>query len=373
MPKRVKTRDPEIFMIGKSYFFRGTIDGERADDIKLEATSYSLAVDAKRKLIQDLESTGVQHRRSKIGVLMTKYLKAREDEKILKKISERTFGETKHLIENYLKPAFEKLTISKVTSASWNNYEKLHLDIDTTQHAKVLKHFLGWCVEEGISKYVPRFTARDWDRRERINLTDQEIDALLREALGRKGNVPDIIVIAVTMGKRVNEVSQLSWDRVDFQNNIIFLGKKNVKTKKRRAIPMPPVVRERLLERANEATSEYVFPNQRDLTRPMSKTGYAQVFRDIRNAAGINSEIQMHDLRATAQNRAHVDTRFTDTQREDFFGSATKVQRDVYVKLAADQLKGMETLVKTPLLEKLNWGNSGERAPTKRRKKVVTR
>jgi integrase len=371
VPKRIKTRDPEIFIIGKSYFFRGTINGERVDDMKLEGTSYSLAADAKRKLIQELEATGVKGRKSSAGNLMDKYVKAREVEKQLGKISDSTFRETKRLIENHLKPALGKERVAKLNATVWNRYD-LSKKLDTTQHAKVLKHFLGWCVSEDVLKFVPKLEAKEWDRRERINLTDSEIDALLGAALVRRGNLPDIIVIAVTMGKRVNEISQLHWDQVDFENDVLFLGKKNTKTKKRRAIPMPKVVRERLMLRANETNSEFVFPNMRDLTRPMSKTGYAQVFRSIRKAAGINPEIQMHDLRATAQGRSHSDARFTDAQRQDFFGSAAEVQRDIYVKLQAKQLKGMENVVQTPMLEKLNRGNRGEKTRKKKASRGVS-
>jgi integrase len=377
VPKREPTKDPEIFKIGESFYFRGSVGGERLEE-KLEgATSYSLAVEAKRELIQEVSETGVAARRMRAGVAMTKYEAHRADELAAGDIRARTHKETADLLRLHLRPYFGAHRLNEIEEA-WPGYKKSKSSIDLMNHRKVLSHFMSFCKTKKWVRYVPDFPYVAPERAEPVNLTDDEIAMLLTEAMSRRGHLPTIIVIAVTMGMRVSEISQLTWDRVDLVSRVIYLGKKDTKTKKARAMPMNDKVWERLSAMKAEATSRYVFPNKRRavdkagkaIDRPMRTDGHSDQFERIRAASECRRHFTIHDLRASIEARAHVDNRFTDTQREKMFGSSAKVQKEHYVRLEAEQLRGLESLLNAKLTEKINWGKAGEKAKKKSKAKV---
>jgi len=367
VPKRTRTKDPEIFQIGEAFYFRGTVD-KRREEIRLDAETYFQAKEAKRILLQKIEEKGGSGHKLLASTIFPDYIADREEEFRLEDIRESTLIECRSLIGLHLKPYFGRYKLSEIDDDLWTKYLRAKKDMDPTNHRKVLAHFLKWCKKKKYIKFLPELELKKRKRKARINLTEQEITQFLTEVFKHRGGTPLIILMALTMGLRGGEITNAEWTRIDFENDAYTLEEEDTKTGKPRVVPLNSLVKELLVKRKATSKSKWVFPNQRSILRPMSDGGYGDQFERIRVASGLKRDFTLHDLRATIEGLAVVDTRFTDAQREKMFGSSSKVQKDIYAKLTVDQLRGLEELIKVPQLAGLNWGSDGEKKPSKNNK-----
>jgi integrase len=364
VPKRVKTRDSEIFKIGESYYFRGTVNGIRIDDKKLVGSTFTIAKENKDNFKSELERVGLAALQNKSGHLFDKFVTDREKEFELGEIRERTFREARDLIRLHLKPYFQNMLLAEIED-NWLNYKIKKKGMDLSNHRKVLTTFLKWCRKKKYIKYFSELELKKPVRRERINLTDDEISQFFEYILKKEGHTPVLSIGALLMGPRGDELRKLRKSQVDFEALTMILKEVDTKTKKPRVIPIHPYLAFRLQliidqHRNDELKTEFFFPNQRDVKKPMSAGGWAKTFEKHRVGAGLTRKFTLHDLRATIEGRAHMDTRFTDKQREDMFGSSTKIQKDIYAKLNAEQLRGLLSVMKNEALDTiLNEDQSG--------------
>lgn len=129
---------------------------------------------------------------------------------------------------------------------------------------------------------------------ERI-LTPEEEERLLA---GSAQHLKPIINVALNTGMRKGEILTLTWEDVDFNNNILTVKHTISKSKKAKVIPISSKVRKILLEqKLKTAGCNYVF------------TFEGKPIRDVRRAfekackrAGIQG-LRFHDLRHTAATR----------------------------------------------------------------------
>lgn len=365
MPKREKTRDQNIFIINGAFYFRGTIGGIRVDDEKLNASNFTQAKAKKEELIRKYQSQGVEANKLQTGILLDDYLQDREREFKSGEIRTSTISETRSLIQNHIKPYFGKYAVSEVED-TWPAYKRKKQNLDLSNHRKVLSHFLGWCKHEKYLKYKPELYFKKPERDERLNLSQDEIVKLFSVLTS---NLRVICSMALLMGMRGSEITNLTWDRIDFESNALFLGKADTKTKRARSIPLNPTVKQMLEVKLSLSESRFVFPNQRDLKRPMAKGSYRTPLVKALKRAKITREISLHDLRATYEHYAHLNPNFSDTQLEKFLGASIDVQKSIYVKMGADQLRPLASAVNIPELQKVfqeNWGLSGEKNAKKK-------
>jgi integrase len=365
VPKREKTRDKEIFKIGKSYYFRGTVNGIRINDKKLVGSSFTIAKANKDALKEDLERVGLAAMKSKCGKIFDDFVKHRKHELDLGDIRLSVYKEAEGIVRLHLKPFFEPYTLAEVED-KWIQYRLKKKHLDLSNHRKVLSTFLKWCRKKKLIKYVGELEYKTPKRKERINLTNEEIMQFVPYALTRKGHTPVIIAIALLMGPRGGEITNLTWDRVDFSDNVIILEDKDTKTKKPRVIPMPPYVEQRLKmikadQEAQGIKTAYVFTNRKDPKRPMYKGGYIEQFERIRVWAGLKRHFTLHDLRATIEGRAVHDTSLSDKVREDFFGSSSEVQRKIYAKTNLEHLKKVLNVMQIEALDQILQSDLGGR------------
>lgn len=355
MPKRVPTRDPEIFKIGKSYYFRGTVGGVRIEDKKLLGSSFTIAKENKDNLKSELERVGLAALKSKSGNLFDQFLAHREKEFKLGEIRKRTIVECRDLLRLHIKPYFENKVLAEIEDA-WIDYKLHKKHLDLSNHRKVLSMFLKWCRKKKLIKYVGELEMKAPKRKQRINLTDEEISQFYSYILTKKGNTPIIAVAAILMGNRGGELKNLRIDQVNFENMSIELLEEDTKTDKARVVPLHPYVGSRLkliLEKikASGIKTNYFFYNQADHTRPMQN--YHKTFEKHRKNSGVKRHFTLHDLRATIEGRSHVDSRFTDKQREAMFGSSVKVQKDIYAKLHVEHLRGLLSVMQIEALDSI--------------------
>jgi integrase len=128
-------------------------------------------------------------------------------------------------------------------------------------------------------------------------LSPQEEGRLMKALTGRKAHLRPLVVLAINTGMRRGELLNLTWERVDFSRDVIYVT--NTKSGKDRVVPMNQLVRQELTGLRERADGEFVFVSKRTgLNLTEIKKGF--------NAACVEAEIEnfrFHDLRHTAGTR----------------------------------------------------------------------
>lgn len=164
-----------------------------------------------------------------------------------------------------------------------------------------------WAIDEDLVDGIDRSptwginTSRKSERVPTI-LNKEEIFKLLEIAKAQNSPWYPIWATALLTGCRNGELYALTFDDIDFTNNIVRVSKsynkrlrktKSTKAGYWRNIPMNQDLKSLLLELRNNSTSEFVLPRLRDWTH-----GYqAKALRNFCMSIGI-TPIRFHDLRA---------------------------------------------------------------------------
>ncbi|MBF0627850.1 MAG: site-specific integrase [Magnetococcales bacterium] len=113
----------------------------------------------------------------------------------------------------------------------------------------------------------------------------------------------DFLILALNTACRSGELMGLEWERVDFDNNLIYLEAQHTKTRKRRSIPINNAATEALVSRAHfRAThcpsSPWVFAHKNGERIQSVRTSFSFICRKM----GIKN-FHIHDLRHTVASR----------------------------------------------------------------------
>lgn len=102
---------------------------------------------------------------------------------------------------------------------------------------------------------------------------------------------------------RPGEVRNLKWEHIDWDQKLIIIPAEDMKRGREHLVPLADQVIEQL-QSVQEMTgySPYVFPNQRDSDKPLSKNVFTNRLRDLGYAADVMSA---HGFRATASTLLH--------------------------------------------------------------------
>jgi len=102
---------------------------------------------------------------------------------------------------------------------------------------------------------------------------------------------------------RPKEIRGLKWEYVDFEYKMIRLPADDMKKDREHLVPMSKQVIKQLKQvRSITGYSEYVFPNERDSSKPMSKNVLTNRLRDLGYSADVMSA---HGFRSTASTILH--------------------------------------------------------------------
>ncbi|HEY9285899.1 MAG TPA: site-specific integrase [Pyrinomonadaceae bacterium] len=132
------------------------------------------------------------------------------------------------------------------------------------------------------------------DNRRTRYLLDEEEPRLFEALTGERAHLRPLVVVALGTGMRLGDELNLTWERVDFQRNVIRVP--NAKTGRDYQVPMNEDVRAVMLGlRRGAGDRAHVFVNP-ETCGPYTtlKTG----FRKACSLAGINN-LRWHDLRHT--------------------------------------------------------------------------
>ena len=288
-------------------------------------------------------------------VLSEKYIEDRLYEHtgadIERPLSKSTYKEAVYLVTKHLRPFIKRTPVKDIDQPYFNEYcrFKRKSGLNLTNHRKVLNHFLKWCVKNGYMNHrpeleVPKFASKS--RRKREILTNSEINALFSVY---KMPIHLYVVLYLLHGMRNMEICKLKWSDIDWEKRGLYINPENNRTRKARAIPLNSYAINLLKITHDKKINDYVFPSR----SKSGKKGHIDPSGGIRFAwknalkeAGISRNITPHDMRATFETHMHMRPDFTDTQREKMAGAKIDVQKDVYVKMSIDQLRGLEDSVK---------------------------
>lgn len=357
-PKRQDVHfDDELVIYGETYYFRGTPEGskkriERSLGIQKGAMQKDV-LRKKRDFLDSIERLGSSPGKNTFGLLAEKYISHREAEaKNPDEFSESSIKELRITMRKHLIPYFGISRIEEISQEDFDDYCKFKLkkkSYNFKNHLKGLNHFLGWCVQYKYLKYrpeveIPKFAKKS--HRERMVLTETEIKNLIKAC---EGPVLLYVFMYLFMGMRNMEICALRWDEIDLQSAALKVNPKNNRKRKARAIPINGFVLELLTRmKPNEVGSEYVFPSKVSTGKYpyiSPQGGIRKPWFKALEKSGITRRITPHDLRATFKTFMHINTDFTDTQREKMAGSKIDVQKNTYVSMTVDHLRGLEKSV----------------------------
>ena len=187
--------------------------------------------------------------------------------------------------------------------------------------------------EWGYSLYNPVQGCKQREPEGRVRWLTHAQAASLVAAAGQLGpraaHLPDLITLALHTGMRKGELLGLEWQRVDFENGLIYLEGQHTKSNKRRSIPINQPARAALTSRRAVGTGPLVFGGVKDVKRS---------FTHACQMAGIE-DFRFHDLRHTFASwlmqagAALVEVR-------DLLGHASIEMTERYAHLAPERLRG---------------------------------
>lgn len=366
MPKRFPTADPDIFTYADGTHYVRIGDRERS----LRTKDFKTAVKNKKAVLAKIDATGDASARLRCGDVWFDYETVRKTQKEMiniddawtksrrrrKTISPGTFKEIQDLWRLHLGPFWQTVRFDKVDEEKWMEYVDQCDVIDLANHRKVWSGFLKWCKTKKYVKYVPDMPIPSVERRERRVLKPNEIKKMFEFA---QGNVLLFISMYLFMGMRRKEIMTLMWKDIHMEERYLTLRKSEVKTRQGRPLPINSFVLDLLSERQffqkkAKINTPYVFPNQKSAKRHADVSGLKTAWQTVITRCKFQSGyVTPHDLRATFEAYAHKATAFTDTQREKFAGAAIDVQKKTYVRFDAEDIRGLEAVVKIEGLESI--------------------
>jgi integrase len=168
-------------------------------------------------------------------------------------------------------------------------------------------------------------------------VSDDEIERLIQHAPTK--NLRFQIQLAAKVGMRLNEILQLSWDRIDLKGAWITLYAEHTKTKRKRFVPIPNDLLPEFKKRFQEKDGIFVFPANGTKSKPVSK--HQSAWDTCREKAKVSC--RFHDLR----HRAITDmlaAGISETDVSKITGASPMIIARVYHHLRTDTLERVRNL-----------------------------
>ncbi len=192
--------------------------------------------------------------------------------------------------------------IKKITPQKIENFKtKLKKDranATVNRYLEALNKLFNVCIANNLSdsnpvKKVPKLKQKNLKIRFLTKDEEKRMFTILRK---KYTHIHDIIVCALQTGMRREEIFNLQWHNIDFENKYIELLE--TKTNKARKIPISKKLYDVFLELKNN-NNKYVFVNSKT-NKPY--TNIDKSFRKLKAEANIK-DFRFHDLRHTVATR----------------------------------------------------------------------
>lgn len=389
MPKRLHhPKDKELFQYkpGGNFYIR-----KGGAEYCLETNDFKKAQAAREYHNALVTTYGAASFKATFGVVMPKYL-AHMDRLVEKKARRKSYVDTiKRYWNKYLEPYWDRKRLMDFSQVTWDDYcerlQRKHDVSDFTNHRSTMTGLLEWCRGQKLVLAWPSVNNPEHKKRKRKIIPPEHLRLIFQHSPSvddwrtarvgkiKKTNRPPkpsktkgryvpgglrlFLALYLLEGMRRIENVELTWDRVDLVNRIIKLRDEDVKTGEGREIPMNAIVHALLTERLSVLQelgldTRFVFPNWRDPKRHMSLNGFKTTWFKVLDEVDLRAcGYTWHDFRATFKKAMHKLVGYTDTQKEKMAGSGIDVQKNTYVTMNADDLRGLENAVDVPGLKEL--------------------
>lgn len=352
--RRIKVEDNLFVIAGVYYYRKGSTEVALGKFRNVEAAREAKYVYEAKK-----NTLGIEAFKFRAKDIWPDYLDVRRDQWLGKipgrrQDSPRTFHEIDSVWKIHLRKFFGNKKLAEIDDPLWTVYCDKAKVADLTNHRKVLKTFLKWCMKKGYIRALPILDVPKVIRRKRRVLPPEQTAALLRHSHGR---LLLFVSLYLFMGIRWTEIQKLAWASVNLWKRVLIVKDETTRTRKGRPVPINRfVVRLLILElrrqRARELESPWVFPHKNDPAKHMTDGGMRKAWSTAIRHAKL-TDVTPHDLRATFEYYANKRADFTDTQRAKMAGASIEMQRSRYVTFEADDLRGLEEVVKFNGLEEI--------------------
>lgn len=295
--KLKKTPDPEIKLdvASGNFYYRGTPNHAGRNIMRsLGVKSFNEARAAKRRLLEELQGIDLSRSDLLFGAYFEKEF-MRERAKKSDKTEAQAYFCGKRLL-----PFFGKYRVSQITDGLWVRYldwirEKkpgTKLGYDRRIMVMVMRRLQ----REGVIRHVPKFEIPDEEAQEMRTFSVEEVRALMAASEDRYRG---LILMMFKMGMRPGEALRLTWDRVDFSENMIRLRAQDTKTRIARDMKINPDVREWLNRNHAEAEAwavkrkcplrPWVFASRNKPGSPLERTNktWERILERARKATGL--------------------------------------------------------------------------------------
>lgn len=247
----------------------------------------------------------------------------------------------------YFIPFFGDMRLGDIDSHTWDEFiawvKERHGDIQFFNIKKYMSGFMTWAKRH--EKILTPPYLRDPDavaNKEREHFTPgkaytkPELKRILKASKGH-GKFYLWMLMAQYMGMRPGEINQLSRERIDLDAGMINLRRSDTKTNTARRVPIHPMVRKHLIGRmVASKDSPYLFPNRRDVSRPMDPQGFKKVWAAIALKAEVDG--RMYDFRHTFITHA-IAGGMNPSAVAMITGTSLKMIERYYLHLSNDDLK----------------------------------
>lgn len=272
-----------------------------------------------------------------------------------KKDSPHTFREINDTWKIHLRKHFGNRLLADIDDPLWNTYCERAKVGDLTNHRKVLKTFLKWCMVKGYLRALPILQVPKVIRRRRRIMTEAQILALI-------GNASDRLLLFVScyllMGMRWTEIRLLKKSSINLWKRTLRIEEETTRTRKARIVMINRFVLKLIIIEYRRHKEEgiktaYLFPKRRNPSKPMIDTAMRRPWSRLLVRAGL-TDFTPHDMRATFEYWQARNPGFTDAQREKSVGASMAMQMNRYlVDTDAEFVKGLEESVKFEGLDRL--------------------
>lgn len=353
-PKRVHTTDKRIKLdfASQIYQFR-----YRGVDKSLDTKDFAIA-QSKADILEDkLDDLGTKSYQFRVIDILGEYIKERTEDVRRKNIRQATLTEIEYLFRTKLTPFFGKKRLGEINERTWAAYCRQAGVSDLKNHRKVFRLFLAWCKRNQYLKALPDVTDIPYHKkRKRRILKPDEITLIFKHA---RGSLLLFLSMALFNSMRRKEIMTMSWDRANLDESYFVLRDDDTKTDDGREFPMNSEVRALLIARKRSQVelglkTRWVFPNRDDWGRHGAIDGLKTAYNNAVKKSGFErGHFTWHDFRATFEKYSHKSVDHTDTQREKFSGASIDVQKNVYVSMTHEDLRGLEQVVNVEGLKEM--------------------
>ncbi len=216
----------------------------------------------------------------------------------------------------------------------------------------VLSYFFNWCIKKGYYNKLNPFSMqklRENNYRE-VMLSPAQIEELFTVAKSIDDTFFKVVSILLLTGMRRGELFSLEWTEVNFETRFIMLSQYKTKSKKRRVVPISPVLKSILMSLRKDLSSQLVvgsytvniLTNHWDrllsqISFPIINDGTKLRIHDLRHVYSqslLNSGVSLEDIQALLGHQSVETTqkRYAQFARPDLLEKGSLIDNVIKIK-----------------------------------------